>query len=189
MTQHLNCKTHKNPTTDEQQPKKKIKKWFKKCLQDERLVSPAGRAAEFSFGLRQKEKRANVNVRLSDVSDCSNTGRRKRHVTPILHTVTTQLTGGWSAGSPAQCHTSLSTSTHHQLQQFLFSVSDCVTDVLTFIVSLFYFGSSHDHVGVKIVLLVFWNFSSESAIEFLKVYFQCTTNQSRFFSDIHAKRI
>lgn len=128
--------------------------------------------------------------------------RRRKHVALILHTGTTQLTGG--------CHTSLSTSPHHQLLCWLMlhdcciyrptfniiisssssviSISDCVIDVLTFIVSLFCCSSSCGQVGVKIVLLIFWNFISESSIEFLKVYFKFTTDQSRFLSDIHAKR-
>lgn len=67
------------------------------------------------------------------------------------------------------------------------SISDCVIDVLTFIVSLFCCSSSCGQVGVKIVLLIFWNFISESSIEFLKVYFKFTTDQSRFLSDIHAE--
>lgn len=67
----------------------------------------------------------------------------------------------------------------------IISISNRVTDVLTFIVSLFCCSTSRDQVGVKIVL----NFSSESGITFLKVYFKFTTAQSRFLSDIHATRI
>lgn len=38
-------------------------------------------------------------------------------MTLILHTGTTQLAGGWSAGRAARRHTSLSTSHRHQLQE------------------------------------------------------------------------
>lgn len=101
-------------------PKRRFKKQFKKWLQDERMVSPASRAAEFLFELRQRKTskcKYSTFLLWATTATFQTEAWRRKHVTLILHTGTTQLAGGWSVGSPACRYTPVSTSHRHQLQE------------------------------------------------------------------------
>lgn len=169
MRQNLNCKTHKNPPTVKSSPRK-WKNGFKKWLQDKRT-------AERQNPALISDRKKNEQMQIFDfptgatAATFQSEARRRKHVTPILHTVTTEsAAGGQRAARPTvtpHCQpppTSTSWSwlklpdcwssagpTFNTISSSgrLMSTGVCGT-WLTFKVSLFRCSSSHDLIGLKL---------------------------------------
>lgn len=81
-------------------------------IKDEIRVLLASKAAD-RIQLSLKEIRANLKFDFPTSANAATSKTEawwRKHVTLIVHTMTTQLTRRWSADSPARCHTSLSTT-------------------------------------------------------------------------------